>query len=631
LVEGAIKAIDLLEKGQAAEALEILLELDRTYPNHPEVLGTMVNAYYDLHDFLHYEYAMRRLARLEGHHPELSFALAGTYMANGRPAMALHAFQEALRRWPDDAKAEQARKDILMIDNVLHEQAAQFNLEETRAYDLLLQHDELRYCLDHGEYRQGRQVAEKLLRSFPDFVPALNNLSQIQSIEGDFEPAVQTILRALQVDPDNIHALSNLARLYFLGGRPDEAHKLAQRLKSSQAFAADRWTKIAEALTFLEDDAGVLALYEPAKAAGELEPPHVDALFYHLLAVAAYRLGKEKDAQKHWQKALKIDPHFAWALENVADLKKPVDDRSGVWAFALENWLLAPAVNDLYAQLETMKHAAKKSDVQARLGRFIEEKHAEVLFLAPHLVERGDAKAREFIVRTAAVTGHPILVSAAKDFVFGKRGSSQERFQAANILSEADLMPSGPIQMWSGDEKHEVMLLNVEINSEPVASNLPARVLALLEKAISALHDNDGPAAQAYLEQALVIRPDDPGLINNLAMSLEMQDQFEKAHDMVRQLHSRFPDYFFGVVGVAVLAIEEHDLDRAHHLLDDLMQRKKMHTSEFIALCRAQIQICLADKKPEAARTWLDMWARVDPDDQNMKNYRRRIGLMGKS
>jgi tetratricopeptide (TPR) repeat protein len=626
LVEGTRKAFDLVENGKAGEALDILVELDQAYPNTSEVLGVLVNAYYDLNDMHNYEHAIRRLARLDARDPDISYGLAGAYLVNGRPALALRVFQEALHRWPTHPKAEEARKTIPLLENALREQTTGLNLSEAQAFDVLLQHDELRYCLAHGEYRQGRRVAEKLLRSFPDFIPALNNLAQIFAVEGEFDQAIRTSLRVLEIEPENIHALSNLSRLYFLGGRPEEAAQYAQRLKRSQADATERWTKIAEALTFLEDDQGVLDLYKRAKAAGELEPPHVDEIFFHLLAVASFRQGKQKDARIYWQKALKINPHFEWALENIEDLKKPVDEQGGVWAYPSESWLFASAIHDLASQLEKLKRSDKKSDVQARLARFFEEKHPEVFFLAPHLVERGDAETRVFVARLAAVTGHPALVSAAKEYVFGKRGSFQERFQAAKILSEADLLPSGEIQMWSAGEMSEVMLLNIEVSPEPDASELPEQVQALAEQAFQALRDRNGRRAQELLEQALALWPDDPSLVNNLGLALEMQGQSERAHQMVRELHSRFPDYFFGIIAIAGLETEKGNLDQAHQLLNGLMQRKKLHTSEFTALCRAQIQVWLAEKKREAARSWLEIWEQADPDHPDLKTYRRKVG-----
>jgi hypothetical protein len=111
-------------------------------------------------------------------------------------------------------------------------------------------------------------------------------------------------------------------------------------------------------------------------------------------------------------------------------------------------------------------------------------------------VARGDAAACDFVVRMAAITAHPALVSAVKNFIFGKRGTFQERFGASHILSEADLLPSGPSQMWSDGEMSELMLLNIMIDPEPEPSKLPQHVQVLAEQAWKALRDQDGRHAR---------------------------------------------------------------------------------------------------------------------------------------
>jgi tetratricopeptide (TPR) repeat protein len=626
LVDKTYQAHQLLEKGRASEALPILKELDSAYPEQPEVLASLVNAYYDLHDMSNYEYAIRRLFRMESPDPELTFGLAGAYMANFRPALALRTFEEFLRRWPGHPRAARVRKEIPIIEKDLQESARELDLPYEQAYDLMLQHEELRYCLGHGEYRQARQLAEKLLRRFPNFIPALNNLGQIYAVEGQLEKSMEIARRVLQLEPENIHALSNLARLNFLSGHPVEAHEFGDRLKHSQAGVSDQWSKVAEALTFLEDDTGVLALHEQAKAAHELEPPDVDEIFYHLLGAAATFLGKDEVARKHWKKALKINPNLEWAKENLKDLEKPASQRSGPWAYPIENWLLGHILRELSETMRKQKRSSAKSEVQAALSLFFEEKHPEVIFLASHLVERGDAKARQFVVRIAAVTGHPALVEVAKGFVFGKRGAFDERMQAAQILSEAELLPSGMFQMWSEGEWREVTLLSMEISPEAVETHLPKKVRDLSYEAFEALNDRDGKRAQAALEKALALYPDDTLLLNNLSLAFELQGQTDKAHQMAREIHTRFPDYFFGIVGVARLATDDGDLEQAHELLNGLMQRKKLHTSEFVALCVAQFDVWLADGNREAARTWLEMLEKADPENPNLASMRRKVG-----
>jgi tetratricopeptide (TPR) repeat protein len=180
--------------------------------------------------------------------------------------------------------------------------------------------------------------------------------------------------------------------------------------------------------------------------------------------------------------------------------------------------------------------------------------------------------------------------------------------------------------MWSAGEMREVMLLNIMIDPEPEPSKLPQRVQVLAEGAWKALRDQDDQRAQELAEQALALWPDDPSLLNNLAMALEMQGQKDKARRMIREVYARFPDYFFVLIGIAGLEVLQGNLYHAHEMLNDLMQRKKLHTSEFIALCQAQIQAFLAEGNRKFARAWLEVWEQVDPKHPRLESYRKRIG-----
>ena len=66
-----------------------------------------------------------------------------------------------------------------------------------------------------------------------------------------------------------------------------------------------------------------------------------------------------------------------------------------------------------------------------------------------------------------------------------------------------------------------------------------------------------------------------------------MQGQFERAHAIVSSIHTRFPDYFFGIISAAQLAFERGDPDEARDMLDGLSRRKRMHITEYDALCEA--------------------------------------------
>jgi tetratricopeptide (TPR) repeat protein len=262
--------------------------------------------------------------------------------------------------------------------------------------------------------------------------------------------------------------------------------------------------------------------------------------------------------------------------------------------------------------------------VQAASNKFL-ERHPDLVSLAPHLLERGDSAGGDFVIGLAGMSHHPDLLAALEGFVHGQRGRDEQRMNAAQILSEAGLLPSGPTRMWIGGDWQELLMLSFEITPEPEESDLSPEVQRLSEKAYYALRGGEPEKAQPLLEQAIAQEPDSPTLLNNLAMTLQMQGDKEKSQAMVLDIHQRFPDYFFGIVSRARVAMQDGDLEKARRMVDGLMQRRRLHYSEYDALCMLQIDIWLQEDNRQAARTWFDMWERSDSENPKLEKYRLRV------
>ena len=98
---------------------------------------------------------------------------------------------------------------------------------------------------------------------------------------------------------------------------------------------------------------------------------------------------------------------------------------------------------------------------------------------------------------------------------------------------------------------------------------------------------------------------------------------------MVHQIFERHPDYLFGRIGVAQLALRDGKIEEAEALLKPLLEQRRLHFSEFEALCRAMIELYQAQGDRNAARSWLDLWAATDPDNPDIAALRRRLGAPG--
>src|SRR5262249_28952269 len=239
--------------------------------------------------------------------------------------------------------------------------------------------------------------------------------------------------------------------------------------------------------------------------------------------------------------------------------------------------------------------------------------HPALTTLAPILLDRGDPAGRDFALMLAKTARTPELLAMLRDFALGQRGTDAQRFEAANVASEAGVPPRGPVRMWQGGEWGEVMLLAFEIHEEPSNKHSP-RVAALAQQAWDAQHRDEDARAERLLKEALELEPELPDLLNNLAQAYQGQGRYAEAEALIRQVHERFPDYFFGRIGVSQYLARDGKLDEARQLLMPLMQQQRLHTSEFRALCHAHITIALAAGDRHAAENWLALWERVETD-----------------
>jgi predicted Zn-dependent protease len=178
--------------------------------------------------------------------------------------------------------------------------------------------------------------------------------------------------------------------------------------------------------------------------------------------------------------------------------------------------------------------------------------------------------------------------------------------------------------MWMGGEWREILTFGFEIHGEPLTEYSP-QVERWMREAWSALYESNGMRAERVLTKALAEYPEDPSLLNNLAVAFRLRGRDEEADTLIERIHERHPDYVFARTGLASQCIERGELEEARQLLDPLMHRERMHYSEFDAFCGAYIQLYLAEDNVDAARTWFEMWENADPDNPKLEVFRRQV------
>ncbi|MGC1374843.1 MAG: tetratricopeptide repeat protein [Anaerolineales bacterium] len=392
-------------------------------------------------------------------------------------------------------------------------------------------------------------------------------------------------------------------------------------MKESTANAASVWIKKIEALGFIADDEGVLSMLEQAKQAGELD--ELNAQTWHWCAVAEYRRGNIAQARAHWQECLKLSPSFEFASDNLEEMKKPVHERICPQVFTSNLWLSRKTLEGL---VNTVQRTTARKNEQGfnkeKICTYMDE-HPEIIHFVAAALPWGNTDARKTALEMTEMSVHPKLVAALKDFTLGQTGPDTQRIEASQTLSKLGVLESGKtIDMWIKGVWTPIMMLGFKITYEPPRKfALKPAAQHFMEQAVDALNANDDSKAEDLLRKAIEIQPDDPSLLNNLALALERQGKKAESEALAQRIANDFPDYFFGQSISARQAIKEKDFEKAREILSKMMKKQELHVTEFAALCACQIDLMLADDKFESAVSWFEMWKKGYPDDPTLEEY----------
>lgn len=591
----------------ASQVLNVLVE---QYPQERKVWEYLAEVSFELGRMQLYQKSCQRLWEM---HPtaDTAYALAGTYLGNKHPMLALQTFRQALELDPEHEYATHAKETIEQLEPLMESVLVEMELTGADGAEIAALHELGQAYLEQGDYEQARAAENQVLERRPDFVSAKNNLSLISWTEGNIEDAIASAQTVLEQEPANIHALSNLIHFWVVSGNAEAAKPYAEQLKASQASAWDGWTKKAEGLSYLADDEGVVEVLKQAQAE-KVEESAASALFYHLAAVALARTGNRKRAINQWKQALKLDPGFQLAQENLDDIRYPTSQQHGAWPFSWEQWLLPTFSRELNQIIAAHQPAGQLDKLTDELADLL-NRYPNLPALCATVAERGGPMGQDFMLHMAERLEMPELLQMAKDFALSQNGTDEMRYRAAILAAKANLIPKMGVTLWMGGEWRELMLLAYEFHTEPTANHskavnkLLSQILPLLRQQTKA----KAIEAEALLNKALKLEPDAPDLLNNLAMAWQLQDRLDEARELLHQIIEQHPDYVFAAASLAKFYLEEGDVDAADAVLKPILARDRFHRLEFSAFSDSYMQLLLAKKQEEGARTWLNMWEQV--------------------
>ncbi|WP_339245649.1 tetratricopeptide repeat protein [Paenibacillus sp. FSL R10-2796] len=301
--ERAVRSLDRFQYDKALKNFRKAVEYEPENPvNHCNVAGV-------LSEMGNYEASNDILTHvLENIDPAMTECYF--YMANNFANM--ESYEEAERSLvtylEEDVNGEFLAESEELMELLQYELDRPAPLIRIRSREGVIEHERARALLEEGKFTQAVTLLEEIVSNTPDFLAAHNNLALAYFYMGRFTKAKECIMRVLELDSGNLHALCNLAIFLQYEGDRGQLDGLLRLLETTIPFHQEHLFKMATTM-------GILGRHRTAyghfRRLLKDEEVGGDASLYHYCAAAASNSGLYTEAQRCWQKAVKLDPESA--------------------------------------------------------------------------------------------------------------------------------------------------------------------------------------------------------------------------------------------------------------------------------------------------------------------------------
>ncbi len=623
-----LRRIDrLFTDDDTQQAYSQIQALCQRYPGQVELYQRMAHIALELNDMQGYGRACAQLMPLQPKNPNHIYGFASSFMNGAHVVLTWQMFKQAIALDPDNDLVAQAQDSIALLDKALDELLEPTNLPRDEAIAMMTLHEWAQVYLSWGEYEKCRELELQVLEVKPDMMPALNNLSLVAFIQNDLPTAIAQSEQVLTIEPENIHALSNLVRYCMLSGDRSRARAFADRLKVSQIDAWDPWNKKIEGLSYVGDDAAIVALWETLKDQ-ELEKSSITSITLHLVAVALARQGEIAQARPIWQRALSLAPRLAVAQANLNNCNKPLAQRHRAWPFSMDFWMTETMRQDLVEGLEPIRQPKEPGKLSGFLQHYFEQ-HPQTIDWIELMLDRGDPASSQMALELAKNSEMPKLWEILRAFALGQNGSDGLRNEAAIALVRAKQLDPEKVRMWLNGAWQEISLITYEFHDDQPCEHSP-KVLKLMEQALTLLRTGTpaaGIEAEALLQKALTITTA-PDLLNNLAVAYLLQDREAEGIDLCRQIVADYPTYIPARVSIARFHLLKQETDIADAILKPILKHSRFHIDDLATFSEGYLLLLVQQQALDSAKGWLQLWAQVTPDHPRVKFWQQHLRVL---
>ena len=612
----------------ADNALKLLQQIEAQGYMSIEEMRLYLDVLHQLRDFDQYARVATVMAERSPEDPVANLLAASGAYATMQPVSAIQFFERVVKLAPEHPGTLTAKEELVKLLRHLPEILDAFIDDLPKDLPRIASIEKILHVFKLGRFDDVIRRAEKHLQTYPADIRIRNNLAEGLALKGDGKRAMKLLDETLGIAPDNFFARAARCRVAYLRGNTAKSRADADKLFSLQPRQLSDLTKAAQSFAIIGDDNGIRWAYEEAAKRNWLsEPPTDVALLTNFFATSLARAGNTESAKAHWKQVVKLAGKASTAQENLDDLRQPLGEQWGPAYFDLQDCLSQTQQDDIReigARTAKIDNATEATETLSQLARCILAKHPEIEHAIPAVLDRGNEGSQRLFLILARGSQSPVVKAALLDYLCGSRGTDEIRRQLLMWLKELGHTFESPLSMYAKGKVQKIEIISFEITYEPtVPIGRTDETCELLEAANNALHDGNGVEAERLLRQARQIEPEQPDVLNNLAVALQTQKRTDEADLLVDEIIKKFPNYFFSKLAAANRSIIRKQYDEALELLVELQRRKRLHYTEFFGLAKSMIHLYVGRLEHASAQYWLDLLEKYEPDYPELPALKR--------
>lgn len=428
-----------------------------------------------------------------------------------------------------------------------------------------------RVHLARRDLSSARQALEQALKLDPALYSAVASLTYIDLLENKPAQAMERVQAAVTADPRNSVALIALAEMKARNGAgvPEVKKLLADAIAASPLQVEQR-LKLIEFTLRKRQYKDALAAAQDAIAA---LPGNLRVL--EALGEAQTQAGNVEQAANTYRRLASVMPNSPGPYLRLAEIYKASGEREKSLTAINKALEIAPGLVEAQAALiDALSNSSQQRDALEYIRRIKQSSPNQprgYALEALYHARRNDNEAAVTVLREGTGrTNSPDLA-----------GKLYSQLLKMGRTGDAEKFGAGWIKQHPGDAAFEYLLSvsdiargdlrAAEARLHRVVAAYPNNVLALNNLAW-VLVQNGGKDAVSYAQRALDLAPDQPELMDTLALALAADKQVGAALDMQKRAIDLAPENHGLRLGLARLALQSGDKRLAREELQKLSQ-----------------------------------------------------------